>query len=229
MSRVVVYGGNGALGRQCLAAFRRNKWETIQVDFAPAESDVNIIVKPEQSPVEQQKLVQEALRRQGLVDAVLCCSGGWAGGNAADEDLLPNTQSMISSSLYSSLICASLATPTYLKPKGVIMLPGAAAVDKAAGTAGMIPYGVAKAAVHQLLNSLNSSGSGLAPGATAFGIAPITLDTPMNRTNMPKADFSTWTPLEDLAEQIFQWTRAPPAAGMYLCETRNGKTEYKLL
>jgi len=32
-----------------------------------------------------------------------------------------------------------------------------------------------------------------------IGILPITLDTPQNRKDMPKADFSSWTPMPELA------------------------------
>lgn len=63
----------------------------------------------------------------------------------------------------------------------------------------MIGYGVAKSAVHHLTRSLAKDG-GLPEEAVAVAILPITLDTPMNRKWMPKADFSTWTPLEFVAE-----------------------------
>ena len=46
---------------------------------------------------------------------------------------------------------------------------------------GMMGYGMAKAAVHQLVKSLGSSGSGLPDGSCTLGILPVTLDTPMNR------------------------------------------------
>lgn len=59
---------------------------------------------------------------------------------------------------------------------------------------------MAKAAVHHLTKSLASQNSGLPENAIAVAILPITLDTPMNRKWMPKADFSTWTPLEFVAE-----------------------------
>ena len=48
----------------------------------------------------------------------------------------------------------------------------------------MMGYGMAKAAVHQLVKSLGASGSGLPEGACALGILPITLDTPMNRNKL---------------------------------------------
>lgn len=59
---------------------------------------------------------------------------------------------------------------------------------------------MAKAAVHQLVKSLAAPKSGLPKNATTVAILPVTLDTPMNRKFMPKADFTTWTPLEFVAE-----------------------------
>ena len=35
----------------------------------------------------------------------------------------------------------------------------------------------------------------------------VTLDTPMNRKFMPDADFSSWTPLEYIAEWVLKWIR----------------------
>lgn len=64
----------------------------------------------------------------------------------------------------------------------------------------MIGYGMAKAAVHQLTKSLAAEGGGLPAQSLVASILPVTLDTPMNRKWMPKADTSTWTPLEFLAE-----------------------------
>ena len=64
---------------------------------------------------------------------------------------------------------------------------------------------MAKAAVHQLTRSLGAKGSGLPEGSAALCILPVTLDTPMNRKFMPDADFTTWTPLEFIAEMFFTW------------------------
>lgn len=64
----------------------------------------------------------------------------------------------------------------------------------------MIGYGVAKSAVHHLTKSIADKDGGLPSNSCALAILPITLDTPMNRKWMPNADFSTWTPLEFIAE-----------------------------
>lgn len=100
-------------------------------------------------------------------------------------------------SVWSSLISSSLAA-AHLKDGGLLTLTGAKAALEP--TPGMIGYGMAKAAVHHLTKSLGKSNGGLAKNAAALAILPITLDTPMNRKWMPKADFSTWTPLEFVAE-----------------------------
>lgn len=59
----------------------------------------------------------------------------------------------------------------------------------------MIGYGMAKAAVHHLTKSLAGKDGGLPNNSVAVAILPETLDTPMNRKWMPKADTSKWTPL----------------------------------
>lgn len=100
-------------------------------------------------------------------------------------------------SVCSSLIAATLGTK-FLKENAVIQFTGAkAALDP---TPGMIGYGVAKAAVHQLAKSLANNNSGLPQNTTVVAILPVTLDTPMNKKWMPEADHSSWTPLDFVAE-----------------------------
>lgn len=104
---------------------------------------------------------------------------------------------MLKQSVWSSVIASSIASK-YLKPGGILVLTGAKAA--LGPTPGMIGYGLAKAAVHHLTKSLADENGGLPTGAYVFSILPVTLDTPMNRKWMPKADTSTWTPLEFVAE-----------------------------
>ena len=119
------------------------------------------------------------------VDAVINVAGGWAGGNAADADWIKNADLMWKQSVWSSSISGSLAAK-YLRDGGLLVLPGAKPAT--GGTPGMMGYGMAKAAVHQLVKSLAASGSGLPDTCCVVGILPVTLDTPMNRKFMPGAD-----------------------------------------
>lgn len=69
---------------------------------------------------------------------------------------------------------------------------------------GMIGYGMAKASVHHLTKTLAAPGSGLPANCTAVAILPETLDTPMNRKWMPKADTSSWTSLDFVSRYFNQ-------------------------
>lgn len=151
------------------------------IDLGENEAaDANIIVSRDADFVAQEtdvvKQVREILNDDKL-DAVICVAGGWAGGNAT-KDLAKNTDLMIKQSVWSSTISAAVASQ-FLKEGGILTLTGAK--PALAATPGMIGYGMAKAAVHQLTKSLAASGSGLPENSLVVSILPITLDTPMNR------------------------------------------------
>ena len=124
-----------------------------------------------------------------------------------------------------STISASVAAQ-HLAPGGFIALTGAKAALE--GTPSMIGYGMAKAAVHQLTRSLGTEGSGLPADSLAVAIMPVTLDTPMNRKWMPKADFSTWTPLSYVAEMFMKWSKGqdrPKSGSLLALVTKNNETQ----
>lgn len=162
-------------------------------------ADENIIVPNEQNWVEQETTILNTLAnllKEDKLDAVICVAGGWAGGNVK-KDLAKNADLMWRQSVWTSSIAAAISA-NYLKPNGVLTLTGADAALN--GTPGMIGYGMAKAAVHQLTKSLASPKSGLPEDALVVSILPVTLDTPMNRKWMPNDDHSKWTPLDFVAE-----------------------------
>ncbi|KAJ1801116.1 hypothetical protein LPJ75_006462, partial [Coemansia sp. RSA 2598] len=157
-------------------------------------------------------------------DAVLCVAGGWQGGNAASKNFLKSVSASVSQSIDTSAVAASVAAKC-LKPDGLLVLTGASAVAAARGTPGMIGYGLAKAAVHQMVASLSMDGSGVQ--AKVVGILPTTIDTPSNRAGMPSADFSSWTPTADIADKLYAWAAgsAPCENGrLYTFVTEAGKT-----
>ncbi|CAD7943362.1 unnamed protein product [Amoebophrya sp. A25] len=255
-SSILVYGSCGSLGRSTVRALKSSGARLLGVDIGK-NSDCDASVQVDvatKSPTAQQEMVLEQagdfLRHKdnggrGL-SAVLCLSGGWAGGNAIEPLLLKNTEQMVSSSLYASLIAASVAakfstaspstsgaTSSNGTAPPLLLLPGAAPLLPTAGAAPafMLPYIVAKAGVHSLLDSMaaDAATAGLPEELRVFGIAPVTLDTEMNRKGMPDADFSSWTPLDSLADQIKLWCDDPLSVEhgkMYKVVTENGKTRY---
>ena len=66
--------------------------------------------------------------------------------------------------------------------------------------AGMIAYATAKAAVAALTRALALEV--IADGILVNAVAPSTMDTAANSRAMPKADFSRWPKVEEVAEAI---------------------------
>lgn len=205
MKRVIIYGGRGALGKACVSHFQSNNFWVGSIDLVENEHADESITVSGTGWLDQEA---EVLSKVGAVlngeklDAIICVAGGWAGGNC-QKNLAKNADAMWKKSVIPSTITASVGAH-YLKEGGLIALTGAK--PALTGTPGMIGYGMAKAAVHQLTKSMSQKGSGLPDGSLAVCLLPITLDTPMNRKWMPKADFSTWTPLNYVAEILLDWT-----------------------
>ncbi|XP_019848274.2 dihydropteridine reductase isoform X1 [Bactrocera dorsalis] len=227
VGRVLVYGGKGALGSACVSHFKSNNYWVGSIDLSVNEEADASIVLPRELSWEQQEAevltkVGDALNDEKL-DAVICVAGGWAGGNTS-KDLAKNADLMWRQSVWTSSISAAVASK-YLKDGGLLTLTGAQPALQ--GTSGMIGYGMAKAAVHQLTRSLAGKNSGLPTDAIAVAILPVTLDTPMNRKWMPKADFGSWTPLAEVAELFHKWTQGkerPNSGALVQLITKDGVT-----
>jgi len=205
-SRVVVYGGSGALGRAIVEFFIGKGVNVTSIDLmANNNANNNVLITCKTDWCEQQQEVSSKLSEVlngDKVDGIFCVAGGWAGGNADHNDYIKNCDMMWRQSVWSSTIAGHLAAK-YLKEHGVLTLTGAA--PALGGTPGMIGYGMAKAAVQQLCKSLAQENSGLPKGSCVACILPVTLDTPMNRKWMSKADFSSWTPLNFVSNMFYNW------------------------
>ncbi|KAI1278483.1 Dihydropteridine reductase [Halotydeus destructor] len=227
--RVLVYGGKGALGRACVSHFKAQNWWVGSLDLVENEdASASVVVKGDDSWEEQERSVVSQVDKVlagSKLDAIVCVAGGWAGGNAAADDLVKNTELMIKQSVWSSVIASKLAAK-YLNGGGLLALTGAKAALE--GTPGMIGYGLAKAAVHHLTASLATPAGGLPENSVALAILPVTLDTPMNRKWMPKADFGTWTSLEFVAQLMHKWAEGqerPSSGSLMQLVTTGGVTQ----
>ncbi|KAI7875259.1 uncharacterized protein EV154DRAFT_526731 [Mucor mucedo] len=203
MSKLVVYGGAGALGRTLVQHFKTKGYTVINVDLVEnKDADFNTLTTISGSLSEQGHAINESIASvlgTEKLCGVFCVAGGWAGGNAGSKDFLANSELMLDQSVNSSLIAANIAS-NHLQPNGLLTLTGALPALKA--TPYMIGYGVAKAAVHHLVKNLAAPKSGLPDGCKVTALLPVTIDTPMNRKFMSDADFSTWTSPGDIANQL---------------------------
>ncbi|KAL7754243.1 hypothetical protein RI367_000224 [Sorochytrium milnesiophthora] len=230
-NNVLVYGGAGALGKVIVQHFKQQSWNVLSVDVN-SNSDANTSIQVSasspwiQGSGDVAAKVAQALK-DTKVQAIVCVAGGWAGGNAASADLLSSVDKMWAQSVQSSVTAAQLAAK-HLDKNGLLVLTGAAAA--LSGTPGMIGYGIAKAAVHQLVKSLAAEGSGMPSGARTAAILPVTLDTPANRAGMPGADTSSWTPMDAIAKKVFEWSGNSSAVtngALYTIVTKDNNTTFE--
>lgn len=231
MRNVLVFGGKGALGGAVINSFiRNNKWQFCNVDIAPVATASlgNITLTTDVNLNEAADLVLKGIGSTKF-DAVINVAGGWAGGNVADPQFIANTDLMIRQSIYSSTVAAHIAA-THGNENCLLVLPGAAAALKA--TSFMAGYGMAKAAVHHLIKSAAADPAVLPKGACVLGVSPLTLDTPMNRKDMPDADHSNWTPLPYVADRIVAWAEGsqprPASGSIVVLKTEKGNTTEEL-
>lgn len=239
--QVLVFGGNGALGKAVVSGFKKEGWLVHSVDTGVnVEADSTAMVTVGAPPTEQFKSLAPKVaafaatgNSEGKFNAVVNVAGGWAGGGL-DTDVVSTFELMCGQSVYSSLFAAQvahkhLALGTAAGPSTLILTGAEAAKGP---TSFMIGYGMTKCAVHHLVKSIASDPKQLPAGAVTYGVLPITLDTPGNRAGMPDADFSTWTPLDDAARGIVGLATGRQTAtngALLTWVTKAGSTELKVL
>jgi dihydropteridine reductase len=220
MIKCAVVGGGGALGRQLVAILLKKECQVVSVDLAANNQATYCvtIAKPLSDP-KNLETASKAASAHGPFDAVFCVAGGWQGGSSTSSAFIQSTVAMWEMNVLSATLTASLAS--VLSPSGLMVFTSAKA--SLGPTPGMLGYGMAKAATNHLITSL-------ADQITCVGMLPVTLDTEMNRKAMPDADFTTWTPLDVLANKMCEWAMVsenrPKSGSLVIVETTSNGTTF---
>jgi NAD(P)-dependent dehydrogenase (short-subunit alcohol dehydrogenase family) len=208
---VLVTGGTGALGSAVARAFlhegasvavtyrTRQEYESLHsslaVDAARLRGHPADVTNEAQMLRTTAAIEEEFRRLDGLVNVV----GGWTGGTKLWEAESATLERMLDLNLRSAFVGARAVVPMLLRQgRGYLVNVAArAAVDPPAGAGA---YAASKAAAVALMHSLAMDLQGT--GIRVNSILPNIIDTPANRRDMPRADFSTWTKPEEIARVI---------------------------
>jgi NAD(P)-dependent dehydrogenase (short-subunit alcohol dehydrogenase family) len=206
-SRVVlVSGGLGTLGQAVVQRFRAGGDRVAIVDKAqPAAGWVAgaaelVCGGVDLSDAAQTRAsVERVVATLGGIDVLVNVAGGFVWQLFADVDLA-NWDRMYAMNLRTALVLTQAALPAVRRSKaGRIVLVGAgAAAGRAA--AGMAAYTASKAGVHKLTESLADELKDA--GITVNAVLPGMIDTPVNRKDVPDADFTRWVAPTALADVI---------------------------
>ena len=146
-------------------------------------------------------------RKFGRLDGLANIAGGFVWQTVADAG--PEVwEAMWTINLTTAVNACRAALPLLAASGGAIVNIGAAAAIKAG--AGFAPYAASKAAVARLTESLAEEWKGK---VRINALLPTIIDTPANRRDMPKADFTAWVAPTEIAAAI-EFLLSPGASGI---------------
>jgi len=202
--RLVITGGLGTLGHGVaeLAAARGAKVAVLDFAKGPAASANARITVQGGVDLTKTEAAQGAMKSAasalGGIDGLINIAGGFSW-ETIDGGSIETWDRLYQMNLKTALNASKAALPFLLQAgNGRIVNVGANGAVKAA--MGMGPYAASKSAVHRLTESLAEELKD--KGVTVNAVLPSIIDTPVNRKDMPDADFSKWVSVGDLAAVI---------------------------
>jgi NAD(P)-dependent dehydrogenase (short-subunit alcohol dehydrogenase family) len=196
----IVTGGFGALGRAVAQRLRSAGAKVAAIDRAPKlQWDAIGFGGVELADPEAARIaIDSSVTLLGGLYALVNIAGAFRWETLADGD--PATWDLMYTINLKTAVCASKAALPHLMANGSgrIVNIGAGAAAKAG--AGLGAYAASKAGVAKLTEALAEEAK--ANGITVNAVLPSVIDTPANRADMPKADFTKWVTPEAIAELI---------------------------
>jgi NAD(P)-dependent dehydrogenase (short-subunit alcohol dehydrogenase family) len=125
-------------------------------------------------------------------------AGGFAMGKVAATSKAA-LMAQIDSNLVSCFLCCRAAVNAMTDGGRIVNVAARPALEWRSG-AGMAAYTIAKTGVAALTVALAEEV--VKDGILVNAVAPSIMDTPMNRKDMPKADFGAWPKVEEVAATI---------------------------
>jgi NAD(P)-dependent dehydrogenase (short-subunit alcohol dehydrogenase family) len=154
------------------------------------------------SAPEWQSAVARIETELGTPTGAVLCAGGWAGGApASDSDSDPNWHKMLELNLDTvERSIRALLGKMVAQKHGSIVVIASRASARPWENRGAAAYVASKSAAIAYVQTV--AAETLDAGVRLNAVLPSVIDTPSNRTSMPKADPLKWVPPESLARVV---------------------------
>ncbi len=201
---VVITGGTGALGTAVVEALIGAGAICHVPCFNEAEAQrFALRDRPQVKLVVAGNLADEAAigrfyQSVGPLWASIHLAGGFAAGPLRDATVATIRQ-QIDMNLMTCLLCCRAAVGAMTGGGRIVNVAARPALEWRSG-AGMVAYAASKAAVAALTAALAEEVA--KDGILVNAVAPSIMDTPANRSAMPKADYDLWPKVAEVAATI---------------------------
>ncbi|MFY9625374.1 MAG: SDR family NAD(P)-dependent oxidoreductase [Rhodoplanes sp.] len=204
---VVVTGGTGALGHAVVAALI-DAGATCHIPYRseseaerfPLRDHAQSKLYPN-SDLGDERSVDRLFERVPALWASVHLAGGFAFGSHRDMTEATLRRQIESNLVTCALCCRGALRAIARTGEGgrIVNVAARAAIEWRTG-ANMATYAASKAAVAALTVALAEEV--VKEGVLVNAVAPSIMDTPVNRRDMPKADFSAWPKVAEVASTI---------------------------
>jgi NAD(P)-dependent dehydrogenase (short-subunit alcohol dehydrogenase family) len=199
MKNIIITGATGNLGK------------TVTSEFSSGDYHLNLAVRKPLENTDRQtawypdltnaaavdEMVRSIRQTQGAVDAAIHLVGGYKPG-VLNETRTDDVTEMIGLNFNTAFNLVQALLPQFRENgRGVFIFIGASAAMKAVTAGYNVAYALSKQLLVPFAEMINEANRN--ENITAHVLLPTTLDTPLNRSLMPDADFSKWTSTSKIA------------------------------
>jgi len=201
---VVVTGGTGALGAAIVQTLIESGATCHIPAHRPPDSGFTLATHERVKVVPGVDLTNEAAVTQFYSSlpslwASVHTAGGFAMSPIANTSL-SDFRKMFDTNAVTCFLCCREAVKKIRASGRVGRIVNVGSKPAMIPTAGMVPYAASKAAVVSITQSLSEELAGERIWVNA--VTPSIMDTPANRAAMPKADYTKWPKLEEVAATV---------------------------
>ncbi len=202
---IIITGANGNLGTVTVKKFLAEGYRVIAVDhsgthldFAKGNPDFELRSVNLVNESEVNSFIQEVISKYKFVDGALMLAGGFSAGN------LQSTSGEDQKNLYSLnfetafFITRSLVQHMLTNGYGRLVFIGARPALKPEQGKTAVAYALTKSLLFKLAELVNADSKG--KNVVASVVVPSTVDTALNRKNMPDANPQDWVKPEQVAD-----------------------------
>jgi len=207
MNTIIITGANGNLGTATVKKFLDEGYKVIGVDhgnnhleFALSNSSFEFLTVNLSDENETAAFVSGVIAKHGKIEGALLLVGGFAMGNV-EATTGADLYKMFSLNFETAYFVARPLLQHFKNNNyGRLVFIGARPALKAEAGKDMVAYAITKSLLFKLADFINEDAKG--KNVTASVVVPSTIDTALNRKDMPGANPDNWVKPQQLADVL---------------------------